>query len=182
MSSARSILGILFFLSSLGANPGLAFEDGSSMTTEATTLPAFQSSQASNVLRQIAIALAGGTEAMRALRGSAEDHQNDRLQPALPGMNCGINRILSYVSCYSAVINNQKQAENAFEQLVDDVKAALPSQRWGPIEAIPRVGSVRSISYQDGKSAARIDIELIVSSMMGVESSYFISLYGWTKF
>ena len=181
MSSARSILGILFFLSSLGANPGLAFEGGSSMTTDATTL-ALQSSQASNVLRQIAVALAEGSEAMRALRGSAEDHQNDRLQPALPGMNCAINRILSYVSCYSAVINNQKQAENAFQQLVDDVKAALPSEKWGPIEAIPRVGSVRSISYQDGKSAARIDIELIVSSMMGVESSYFISLYGWTKF
>ena len=117
---------------------------------------------------------------MRALRGSAEDHQNDRLRPTLPGMNCGINRILSYVSCYSAVINNQKQADNAFKQLVDDVKAASPPDRWVPVQATPRLGSVRSISYQDRESAARIDIELLRSTL-DVQSSYVISLYGWIK-
>jgi hypothetical protein len=178
MYPARSILAILFFLSSLGgANPAFGFEDGSSMTTQARTSPAFQSNQTSNVLGQIAIALAGGSEAMRSLRGSPDEYdQKDRLEPPLPGLNCGIHRILSYVSCYSAVLNNEKEAEDVFMQLVDDVKAALPSDRWGPVQATARLGSVRSISYQDGKTGARIDIELLVR-----HSSYVISLYGWTK-
>src|SRR5439155_18466744 len=168
MYSARSILVILFFLSSLSeADPGLGFEDGSSITTQARTSPALQSSQASNVLRQIAIGLSGGSEAMRALRGAPdEDARKYRLHPTLPEMNCSIDRILSYLSCYGAVINNEKEAENVFKQLVDDVKAALP---------------VRSITYEDRKSS-RIDIELLVSSTMEVQSSYVVSLYGWPRF
>jgi hypothetical protein len=180
MCPARSIPAVLFFLSSLGgANPAFGFEDGSSMTTQARTSPALQSSQASNLLGRIAIALAGGSEAMRALRGSPDEYgQKDRLQPMLPEMNCGIDRILSYISCYSAVINNEKEAENVFNQLVDDVKAALPPDRWGPVQATPTLGSVRSISYQDGKTGARIDIELLVRP---VQNFYIISLYGWSR-
>jgi hypothetical protein len=182
MSPTRLILAVLIFLSSLGgAIPGFAFDDSPSMATQTRNSPAFQSSPGNNVLGQIAVALSIGSEAMRALRGSPEDAQKDRLQPPLPGMNCGIDRILSYVSCYSAAINNEKEAENAFKQLVDDVKDAIPSDRWGPVEAIPRVGSVRNISYQDGKTGARINIDLLVTSTTEAHSSYVISLYGWTK-
>src|SRR6266850_6409834 len=179
MCATRSILAFLFFLSSLGGvNRSFAFENGPPMATNAGDSPASQSSQASNVLGQIAIALAGGSEAMRALRGSPyKDTQKDKLQPPLPGMNCGIDRILSYVSCYSALINNEKEAEDAFTRLVDDVEAALPAGRWGPIQATPRLGAVRSVSYQDQKSAARLDIELLVRSTLEVHSSYVISLY-----
>jgi hypothetical protein len=54
---------------------------------------------------------------MRALRGSPDEYdQKDRLQPALPGMNCGIDRILSYVSCYSDhPIINEKEADKLFK-------------------------------------------------------------------
>ena len=184
MCAARSILAFLFFLSSLGGvNRSFAFENGPPMATNAWDSPASQASEASNVLEQIAIALAGGSEAMRALRSSPyEDTQKDKLQPPLPGMNCGIDRILSYVSCYSALINNEKEAENAFMRLVDDVEAALPSDRWQPVRVLPRLGAVRSVSYQDQKSAARLDIELLVRSTLEVHSSYVISLYGWTGF
>ena len=180
MYLARSILAVLFFFSSLGAVKAVfASEDSSSVVMKTETSPAFQSSQASNVLRQIAIALAGGSEAMRALRGSPDEYgQKDRLQPMLPEMNCGIDRILSYISCYSAVINNEKEAENVFNQLVDDVKAALPPDRWGPVQATPTLDSVRSISYQDRKTGARIDIELLVRA---VQNFYIISLYGWSR-
>ena len=89
-----------------------------------------------------------------------------------------IDRILSYISCYSAVINNEKEAENVFNQLVDDVKAALPPDRWGPVQATPTLSSVRRISYQDGKTGARIDIELLVRP---VQNFYIISLYGWSR-
>src|SRR5262245_3762377 len=179
MCPARSIPAVLFLLSSLGgAKAGFAFEDDSFMATKAENSPEFQSSQASNVLGQVATALAGGSEAIRTLRGSPNEYdQKDRLQPPLPGMNCGIDRILSYVSCYSAVINHEKEAENVFMQLVDDVKAALPSNRWRPVEVIPTLGSGRIISYEERKSGARIDIQLVGP----VQNSYVISLYGWSR-
>ena len=139
MYPARSILAVLFFLSSLGgAKAAFASEDSSPMAMETEASPAFQSSPESNVLRQVAIALAGGSEAMGALRGSPyPDDQRDRLEPPLRGMDCGIDRILSYLSCYSAPIIDKKEAENAFTQLVDDVKAGLPSASWQPITVVP---------------------------------------------
>src|SRR5258705_1612907 len=184
MCATRSILAFLFFLSSLGGvNRSFAFENGPPMATNAGDSPASQSSEASNVLGQIAIGLAGGSEAMRALRGSPyKDTQKDKLQPPLPGMNCRIERILSYVSCYSALINNEKEAENVFMRLVDDVEAALPSDRWQPVRVLPRLGAVRRVSYHDQESGARLDIQLLVEPTMEVERSYVMALYGWTGF
>ena len=183
MYLARSILAVLFFFSSVGAVKAVfASEDSSSMVMKTETSPAFQSSQASNVLRQLPLR---SREVARLCTPSAvrpdEYGQKDRLQPMLPEMNCGIDRILSYVSCYSAVINNEKEAENVFNQLVDDVKAALPSDRWEPVKVMPTLGAVRIISYRDRESAAQIDIELLVRPTMEVQRSYVISLYGWTK-
>src|SRR5438128_11950756 len=131
MYSARSILVILFFLSSLSeADPGLGFEDGSSITTQARTSPALQSSQASNVLRQIAIGLSGGSEAMRALRGAPdEDARKYRLHPTLPEMNCSIDRILSSLSYYRAVINNAKVTHTLLRHIAAHVNAAITAGR-----------------------------------------------------
>jgi len=182
MYSARSILAFVLFLSSLGAaNRGFAVEDDPSTATKARNSRALQSSEASNVLGQIVIALAGGSEAMDALRGpQSEDAQKDRLQPPLPGMNCGIDRILSFVSCYSPVVNNKKEAENMFNQLNDAVEAALPSTLWQPVEHIPAVRStIRNISYAHVKSGAQIDIELTAEPALDIQS-YVVSLYGWT--
>jgi len=96
---------------------------------------------------------------MRALRGVRfADAQKGRLQTPLPGMDCGIDRLLSYLSCYSAPIIDKKEAENAFAQLVDDVKAGLPSANWRPITVVPTIDSIQSISYQDWQSGTQIDI------------------------
>ena len=99
MNRARSILTVLFFVSSLGAGKtALASEETSSMPMKTEISPSIQSAQGPNVLRQHA--LAGGSSAMRTLRGSPYgDDEKDRLQPPMPGMDCGIDRILSYVSC-----------------------------------------------------------------------------------
>jgi hypothetical protein len=79
MYLARSILAVLFFFSSVGAVKAVfSSEDSSSMAMKTETSPAFQSSQASNMLRQIAIALAGGSEAMRARGSLDEDARKDR--------------------------------------------------------------------------------------------------------
>jgi hypothetical protein len=173
MYLARSILAVLFFFSSVGAVKAVfASEDSSSMAMKTKTSPAFQSSQASNVLGQIAIALAGGSEAMRALRGSPDEYgQKDRLQPMLPEMNCGIDRILSYISCYSAVINNEKEAENVFNQLVDDVK--LHCHRIGGDRFKPHRCSVRSeVSVIKMGKPAPVSILSYLSDQYKISTSY----------
>ena len=184
MHRSRSILAVLLFVSSLGfVNEVFSSEEIASMAMKTETSAALQSSQPTNVLGQIAIALAGGSGGMRALRGvQSEDAQKDRLETPLPGMDCGIDRILSYLSCYSAPIIEKKEAENAFMQLVDAVRAGLPSASWRPVRVVPTIGSIQTISYQDWESGAQIDIELLVRPTLEAEHSYVISFYGWPGF
>src|SRR4051794_37563788 len=102
MRCAKSIAVVFFFASLAAVKVAFASEDDLSrgMKTEAPV--SLQSGQTSNVLRQVATALAGSGESMRALHGAPyEDDNRDRLQVSIPGMDCGIDRILSYVSCYS---------------------------------------------------------------------------------
>jgi hypothetical protein len=184
MYSAKSILIVLFVLSTLGiAKAVFASEESSSIASKPASSASLQSSQESNALRQVAIALSGDREAIRAFHGLPyEDDNRDRLQPPIPGLDCGIDRNLSYVSCYGALLTDQKEAENAFSRLVADVEAALPSGRWQPVTTVPTLNSIRSVSYADEKTAAQIDIELLAQSTAEAQSSYVISLYGWTGY
>jgi hypothetical protein len=184
MYAANPILIVLFVLSTLGvAEAAFAAEESSSVASKPASSPSLQSTQKSNALRQVAIALSGDRDAIRALHGLPyEDDNRDRLQPPIPGLDCGIDRNLSYVSCYSALVTDQKDAENAFSQLVADLEAALPSGRWQPVTTVPTLGSSRSVSYADEKTAAQIDIELLKQPTAESQSSYVISLYGWTGF
>ena len=182
MYRIRTIVAVLLFFTSLGvAKAAFASEDNSYTASKTENSPSSRSSQELNVLRYVATSLAGGREAMRTLHGAPyEDDNRDRLQPPIPGMNCGIDRILSFVSCYSAVVNNKKEAENMFNQLNDAVEAALPSTLWQPVEHIPAVRStIRNISYAHVKSGAQIDIELTAEPALDIQS-YVVSLYGWT--
>jgi len=182
--SAKSILIVLFVLSTLGvAKAAFASEETSSIASKPASSPSLQSSQASNALRQVAIGLSGDTEAIRALHGLPYENDNrDRLQPPIPGLDCGVDRNLSYVSCYSALMTDQKEAENVFARLLADVEAALPSGRWQLVTAVPTLASIRSVSYEDEKTAAQIDIELLAQTTAEAQFSYVISLYGWTGF
>ena len=184
MYFAKSILIVLFVLSTLGvAKAAFASEETSSIGSKPASSPSLQSSQASNALRQVAIGLSGDSEAIRAHHGLPYENDNrDRLQPSIPGLDCGIDRSLSYVSCYSALMTDQKEAENVFTRLLADVEAALPSGRWQPVTPVPTLGSIRSVSYEDEKTAAQIDIELLAQTTAEAQFSYVISLYGWTGF
>src|SRR5499433_1881430 len=172
------------FLAVIGAvNLTSASEETSSITEKTGAFRTSQPSQESNALRQVAIGLSGDSEAIRALHGLPyEDDNRDRLEPPIPGLDCGIDRNLSYVSCYSALITDQKEAENVFTRLLADVEAALPSGRWQPVTAVPTLGSIRSVSYEDEKTAAQIDIELLAQTKAEAQFFYVISLYGWTGF
>ena len=171
MHYARLVLTFLFIVLSLaGATTSIAAED---------TSPPSVTGHEVNVLRQVAIALATGSDAIQDLRGPPIEHSNlDRLKLPTPGMDCGIARALIYVACHSAAFN-KKEAEAMFARIIDDVKTALPSDTWRPLEAVPHADLIRSSSYQHLKSHARIDIDLVAQPAWYSERLYWVRVYGW---
>jgi hypothetical protein len=101
MKSSASLWAALVLATAVNA-PILA-EDVSNQVTSDDTQPSIETGQITSVLRSLAGALSSGSEAMHpfhGLRSENEDNKDD-LNPAIPGMECYIDRIFSYVSCYS---------------------------------------------------------------------------------
>ena len=174
MRNARSFFIVLFLAGSLaGATRAIAAED---------TSPPSVTSHEVNVLRQVAIALAAGRDAIQDLRGPAIENSNlDRLKLATPGMDCGIARSLIFVSCHSASFNNKKEAEALFTRIIDDGQAALPSDSWRQVEAVPHTGLIRTISYHHWKSGAQIDVDLMVQPIGQAQALYYVRVFGWAR-
>ncbi len=147
--------------------------DDIQLSTEAT--------QRTNALRSLAVALSSGSEALRPFRGLRSEHEDnkDSLNPAIPGMECYIDRILSFVSCYSPSIET-KEADALFTRLVDELQAALPSDRWIGMKRAPGIDSIRSYLYEDKKSSAHIDLDIVPRLDVREANSYMISMFAWT--
>src|SRR5262249_20005794 len=178
MHRARSVLTVLFLGGSLGAaSPAIASEGDSS--------PPSVTSREVNVLRQVALALAAGSDAIQDLRGPPIENSNlDRLKLATPGMDCGIARSLMFLACHSASLST-KEAEAMFIRIIDDAQAALPSDSWGQVEAVrpvPQPGLIRSISYHNWKSGAQIDIDLVVEPTGEAQPLCYVRVFGWARF
>jgi hypothetical protein len=174
MRNARSFFIVLFLAGSFaGASPAIAAED---------TSPPAVTSHEINVVRQVAIALAAGSDAVQDLRGPPIENSNlDRLKLPTPGMDCGIDRSLMYVACHSASLH-KKEAEAMFARIIDDVQTALPADSWRAVEAAPPAGLIRSSSYQHRKSGARIDIDLVARPGGDTEPRYWVRVFGWKRF
>jgi hypothetical protein len=135
-----------------------------------------QTNQETSALWRLALALSAGNEAMRPLRGSqTEAGQKDRLKLSIPGMACDVDRIVSYVSCYSSLIRDKEEAGHRFTEFVDEFQSILPSDRWRRIQEEPRLDSIRSYTYEDQESDAHIDIDLVARV-----DSYMVTIFGWT--
>ena len=135
-----------------------------------------QTNQETSALRRLASALSAGNEAMTHLRGSQTEYrEKDRLKLPIPGMECDVDRIVNYVSCYSSVIGSREEAGDRFIQFVDELQSALPSDRWRKVKEEPRIDSTRSYTYEDQGSDAHIDIDLIPRA-----DSYMVTIFGWT--
>jgi hypothetical protein len=174
MHNARIIFIVLFLaVSFAGASRAIAAED---------TSPPSGTSQEVNVLRQVAIALAAGRDAVQDLRGPPiENTTLDRLKLPTPGMDCGIARSLIYVACYSAPLN-RNEAEAMFARIIGDVQTALPSDSWRPVETGPHADLIRNSSYQHLKSGARIDIDLAARPLWYPQPQlYWVRVYGWKR-
>ena len=135
-----------------------------------------QTNQETSALRRLASALSAGNEAMIHLRGSQTEYrEKDRLKLPIPGMECDVDRIVNYVSCYSSVIGTREEAGNRFIRFVNELQSALPSDRWRKVKEEPRIDSTRSYTYEDQGSDAHIDIDLIPRA-----DSYMVTIFGWT--
>jgi len=135
-----------------------------------------QTNQETSALRRLASALSAGNEAMIHLRGSQTEYrEKDRLKLPFLGMECDVDRIVNYVSCYSSAIGTREEAGNRFIRFVNELQSALPSDRWRKVKEEPRIDSTRRYTYQDQDSNAHIDIDLIPR-----DDSYMVTIFGWT--
>ncbi len=174
MHRARSFLKVLFLVGSLaGATRAIAAED---------TSPPSITSHEVNVLRQVAAALAAGSDAIQDLRGPPIANSNlDRLNLATPGMDCGIARTLMFVVCRGASLNKQ-EAEAVFARMMDYGRAGLSAAGWRQVEDVPQTGLIRSIRYHHAKSGAQIDLDLVVYPTGEAEPLYGVRFFGWPRF
>lgn len=153
---------------------------GEPLETEAIQ-PSIETSQTTSALRNLAGALSSGSQAMLPLRGLRSEEENkDALTPAIPGMECYIDRILTYVSCYSPPIGSEREADVRFSLIVGELQVALPPDRWIGMKREPGVESIRSYLYQDQKSPAHIDIDIVPRIDFQGTASYMISMFAWT--
>ena len=153
----------------------------SNQVTSDDMQPSIETGQITSVLRTLARALSSGSEAMRPFHGlrSENEDNKDSLNPAIPGMECYIDRILSFVSCYSPAIETE-EADALFTRLVDELQAALPSDRWIGMKRAPGIDSIRSYLYEDKKSPAHIDVDIVPRLDVREANSYMISMFAWT--
>ena len=182
MNRAPSFLTVLVFVSSLSpGRMGFASEE-TSMATMTKVSPSSETGQERNVLRQLAVTLAAGGEALSSFRGSTIENEEgkERLKPAIPGMDCSVDDIADYVSCYGTAIWSKEEARRRFIRLINELQAALPSDRWRGVETQPRIDSIRSYTYEDQHSDAHIDIDLVQRLSPEGEYAYLITIFGWT--
>jgi hypothetical protein len=182
MYRAISILTALFLVNTLSAGKtSFASEETSSVPTKTRISPSSTTTQERNLLRQLAVALAAGSEALSRFRGSTIENEagKDRFNPPIPGMDCNVDEIANYVSCYSSAIGSKQEADRRFTQLISELQAVLPAGRWRGMKQESGIDSIRSYTYADQNSDAHIDIDLVAQLETGGEYFYLVTIFGW---
>jgi hypothetical protein len=185
MKPTTSFLPALLLIGGLVATgSAIAAEDVLSRQTRGDTQPSSETLlQTTSIFRRLAVALASGSEeAMNDLHGSQVENsdEKDRLNPPIPGIECDIDRIVNYVSCFSPVSDSKERADTLFTQFVNELQAALPSDSWLGMEAKPGIDSIRRYTYEEQKSGAHIDIDKVVQVGSEGQNTYAVSIFGWT--
>jgi hypothetical protein len=185
MYRVTSILTALLLVSSLSAGKmSFASEAASTEATKTRISPSSETGQERNLLRQLAVALAAGGEALSRFRGSTIKNKEGKesfnpLDPPIPGMDCSVDDIVNNVSCYDSAIGSKEEASQRFMRLINELQAVLPSDRWRGEETQPGIDSIRSYTYEDQNSGAHIDIDLIAQLDMEGDYSYLVTIFGW---
>ena len=122
----------------------------SSESTTTSISPLSESGQEGRALEQLAVRLAAGGWAWRSSRDLKPDDDETKhpLEPTIPDMDCSVDEIADYVSCYGSPIASKEEAEHRFTGLINELQAVLPPERWRGAETEPRIGSIRSYSWR----------------------------------
>jgi hypothetical protein len=175
------LTGLFLAASLVGVGTAIAADDLLSRQVNIDIERSDETSQENNALRRLAVGLSSGREAMRALRGSESEnnHNKDRLELPIIEMECNIDRIANYVSCYSSQVHSEEEAEALFAKLLYHLQAALPSDSWRGIQKAPGIASSRSYTYADQRSNAHIDIDIVARPKPRGPDGYIVSIFGW---
>ena len=181
------LLAVLWLVGCLGVSSLVeGSEDVASGHRRANIHPSSETSQENNALGSLALALSSGKDAMRPFRGSRSENlpEKDRLNPPIAGMDCYLDRIATYVSCHSSLVETEEEAVTLFTWLIDELQAALPSDRWIGTnkESGTGMASIRSYTYEDQNSYAHIDMGIIVGTAPGGQNFYMVAIFGWPHY
>jgi hypothetical protein len=166
----------------IAGKASFASEVNSSADRKTTVSPSGETKQKSRALQQLAVAIAAGGGTWNSFqRAKSDDKENKHpLDPTIPDMDCSVDEIANYVSCYGSPIASKEEAERRFTGLVDELQAVLPSEGWQGAETEPRIGSNRSYTCRDQNSDAQIDIDIAPRWLPDEEISYLVTIFEWT--
>src|SRR4030095_16678153 len=123
MYRVTSILTALLLVSSLSAGKmSFASEAASTEATNTRISPSSAPSPERNLLRQLAVALAAGGEALSRFRGSTIKNKEGKesfnpLDPPIPGLDCSVDDIVNNVSGYDSASGSREEADRRFIRL-----------------------------------------------------------------
>jgi hypothetical protein len=183
MYRATLIITASFILSGfIAGKTSFASEVNLSAGTKTTISPSGETGQERRALQQLAVTLAAGGGTWRSFRDLKPDDQETKhpLDLTIPHMDCSVDDIANYVSCYGPAIGQKEGAERRFTGLINELQAVLPPERWTGAETEPRTGSIRSYTSRDQDSDAQIDIDIAPRWSPNEEISYVITIFGWT--
>jgi hypothetical protein len=180
MYRAAVIFTASFILSGfIAGKASFASEVNSSMDRKTTVSPSGETKPERRALQQLVLTLAAGGATWDSFRIDNQETKHP-LNPAIPDMDCSVDEIANYVSCYGSPVASKKEAEDRFTGLIDELQAVLPSERWQGGEIEPRTGSIRSYTCRDQDSDAQIDIDIAPRWSPDEEISYLLTIFGWT--
>lgn len=176
MGRTTSILAGCFLSVWIASDRSLAAEETSAMTTSD------YGEQERLALRQLAAMLAADSEAWQVVPDSKVDEEpaERSLHPPIPRMSCNIDRVAKFVACYASATASEAEAEHRFTELAGELATVLPTETWNGIETAPRLDAVRSYTWQDHGSDAKIDIDIISEESPERETSYIVTIFGWS--
>lgn len=166
----------------IAGKTSFASEVNSSVGTKTSISPSSEPGQERRALQQLAVTLAAGGGTWRSFHDLKPDDEETKhpLDPTIPDMDCNVDDIANYVSCYGPAIGQKEGAERRFTGLINELQAVLPPERWTGAETEPRIGSIRSYTCRDQDSDAQIDIDIAPRWSPNEEISYVITIFGWT--
>jgi hypothetical protein len=172
-----AFLAAVLLIASFGAS-GTTRASQDAVSKQWSVQPVDNTTGGNNAIRRLAIALSSGRAAMGPFHGSRIENNKNTLNAPIAGMACSIDRIANYISCYSAPMDTENEAVTLFTRLVDELKAALPSERWIGTREL-KTTSIRGYIYKDQNSSAHIDIDIIARLGLGGPNAYFVSAFAW---